>query len=135
MTGLTLTWRALYKDGTVVDQYDEKRDPIEVSSEVIDRKKVKTFFIMREQVPVLTLHLDEGQNLIYRRRVSITGDEKQICHLAGWQHGVGIGIEIAQSIAYVFEDGTIEMAGKFRENDPWFYPIVLTDKEKAQGLK
>lgn len=129
-----LTWRAIYRDGTVVDQYDEKRDPIEVSSEVIDHTQVKTFFIMREvQVPVLTLHLDEGQKLIYRRRTSVTGDKSQMCHLAGWQQDVGI--ETVQSIAYVFEDGTIEMAGKFREDHPWFYSIVLTDAEKAQGLK
>jgi len=40
-----------------------------------------------------------------------------------------------QSIAYVFEDGRIEMAGRFREDHPWFYSIVLTDKEKEQGLK
>lgn len=133
MTGLTLTWRAIYKDGIVLDQYDEKRDPVEVSSEVIDRKKVKTFFIMQGQVPVLTLHLDEGQNLIYRRRVTVKGEDRQICHLAGWQQI--IQGETVQSIVYLSEDGTIEMAGRFRDDHPMFYSIVLTEKEKEQGLK
>lgn len=133
MTGITLTWRAVYRDGTVVEQYDEKRDPIEVSSEIIDRRNVKTFFILHGQVPVLTLHLDEGQNLIYRRRISVTGDKREICHLVGWQRIVQG--ETVQSIAYVFEDGRIEMAGRFREDHPWFYSIVLTGKENEQGLK
>jgi len=43
MTGKMLTWRAIYRDGTVIEQYDEKRDPIEFSSDIIDRRKVKTF--------------------------------------------------------------------------------------------
>ena len=133
MTGTTLKWRAIYRDGTVVEQYDEKRDPIEVSSEVLDRKKVMTFFIIQGQVPVFTLHLDEGQNLIYRRRISVTEYKAKICHLVGWQQTVQV--ETVQSIAYVFEDGRIEMAGRFREDHPWFYSIVLTDKEKEQGLK
>jgi hypothetical protein len=134
MTELPLTWRAIYDDGTAVDQYDEKRDPIEVSSEVIDRKKVKTFLIIWDQVPVFTLHLEEGQKLFYRRRTTLTVG-KEICHLAGWQQEVGADGEMVWRIAFVFEDGRIEIKDKFIENHPWFYPIVLTDKEKEQGLK
>ncbi|SNQ59538.1 hypothetical protein [Candidatus Methanoperedens nitratireducens] len=136
MTELPLTWRAIYDDGTVIDQFNETREPIEVSSEIIDRKKVKTFLIMQGQVPVFRLELNEGQRLFYRRRTSISAGieqtKDQICHIAGWQQN--IQGEMKWRIAFIFEDGKIEIKDKFIEGHPWFYPIVLTDKEKEQGL-
>lgn len=45
------------------------------------------------------------------------------CHLVGWRRN--INGETIQSIAYVFENGQIEMAGRFDEKHPWFYSPKL----------
>ena len=130
---MTITWQAKYKDGTVLGQFDEIRKPREISSEVIDRKQIESFFLLFRERIILTLHLDEGQRLIYRRRVALKPcGEQEVCHLVGWQ--ATIRGENVQTIAYVFESGRIDLAGKFNEKSPWFYPLKFTDSEKAQGL-
>jgi hypothetical protein len=116
------TWRATYKDGTVFDK--SKDDALSVDR--LDRKQLKQFELVNQTgKSLMTLHLDPGQRLIYRMRGDLdrgTGKDL-VCHLLGWQQTVG-GQNV-QSILYVFEDGRIEMAGRFREDHPWFYAPKL----------
>lgn len=132
-----LTWRAEYKDGTVVEQYNAGRTPNEISSEALDRKQVKSFSLMMRSLdnhPLFTLHLEEGQRFIYRRRTAMKSDgTKEVCHLLGWQKTVNS--ENVQSIAYVFEDGRIELGGKFKEGHPWFYSPQFVKVETEDGWK
>jgi hypothetical protein len=115
------TWRATYKDGTV---FDASKDH-DLSVDRLDRKQLEQFGLVNQSgKSLMTLHLDPGQRLIYRRRVSRPdGAKDSVCHLLGWQQTVG-GQNV-QSILYVFEDGRIEMAGRFREDHPWFYAPKL----------
>ena len=121
-------WVTVMKDGSLVEQYNVDRTPREISSESIDYKNVDTFILFNDEQIILALHLDEGQRLIYRRRVEIKPEGTIICHLIGWQ--MTVNGQNVQSIAYCFENGMIELAGKFREGHDWFYPIVHTEKEK-----
>ena len=112
-------WIALYGDGSIVKQYNAEREPKEISVDILNKDNIDTFFINNDNGDVvLAFHLDENQRLIYRRRVSF-GAEEAVCHLVGWQ--MTVGETNIQSIVYCFEDGRLEIAGKFREDHPWFY--------------
>jgi hypothetical protein len=117
------TWRATYKDGTVLDASKDR----DLTVDGLDRKQLERFELVSQAgASLMTLHLDPGQRLIYRRRVMLAqgAGKPSACHLIGWQQTVGG--ENVQSILYVFEDdGRVEMAGRFRENHPFFYPPQL----------
>jgi hypothetical protein len=72
---------------------------------------------------VFALHLDEGQRLIYRRRVrkSVGGGEF-VVYLVGWQKT--IANHNVQSISYIAESGEVHMAGAWRDDHPWFYSVA-----------
>jgi len=116
-----LRWAVKYDDDTVVDQF---KDGKELSYDNLkDRERISSFALwdFETRKPVLTLHLDPGQRLIYRRRCwQHPGDDKpyQVVYLVGWRRT--IGGESVQSIAYVFEDGRVELAGRFRDDHPLF---------------
>jgi hypothetical protein len=119
---MRIRWAAEYDDGTIVNQF---RDGKELSyDDLKDRERIISFALwdMDTRKPVLTLHLDSGQRLIYRRRCwQRSGEEKpyQVVYLVGWRRTVAG--ECIQSIAYVFEEtGRVELAGRFRENHPIF---------------
>lgn len=116
------TWLATYKDGTV---FDSNRDH-DLSVDRLDRKQLERFELVDGAGnSIARLHLDPGQRLIYRIRTQMgqgTG-KKFVCHLLGWQQTVN-GKSV-QSILYIFEDGRIEMAGRFREDHPLFYAPAL----------
>ena len=119
---MTYTWRATYKDGTVFDASVDQS----LSVDRLDRKQLDKFELVSQAgASLMTLHLDPGQRLIYRMRTTMqqSGRKSSVCHLLGWQQTVG-GQNV-QSILYVFEDGRIEMAGKFKEDHPWFYAPEL----------
>lgn len=125
---LHIRWAAKYRDGSVVNQFDP--DGKEVSTDnLVKREDIESFALWDYETrkPILTLHLDPGQKLIYRRRCwQHPGDEKpfQVVYLVGWRRT--IAGECVQSIAYVFEDtGRVELAGRFRENHPLFDPPKL----------
>jgi hypothetical protein len=127
------TWKATYKDGTLVPQFTvdgEERSYINH----LDWDKIESFSLFDGEKPILTLHLEEGQRLIYRRRVELSPGigNTGVCHLLGWQKNVNG--ENIQSIAYVFEDGRIELAGRFRKDHPWFYAPTIIDKEASMGI-
>jgi len=118
-----IRWAAKYRDGSVVDQFGP--DGKEVSTDALPRREeIESFGLwdFETRRPVLTLHLDPGQKLIYRRRCwQRVGEAKpyQVVHLVGWRRTVAG--ECIQSIAYVFEDtGRVELAGRFREDHPLF---------------
>lgn len=129
---LDIRWVAKYADGTTVNQVTP--EGTELSYEALDRDRVVAFALWNHAArkPVLTLHLEPGQKLIYRRRVEMRSDQKepvQVCYLVGWRRT--INGECIQSIAYVFGDtGRIELAGKFDEKHPWFYSPTLRPFEE-----
>jgi hypothetical protein len=138
-------WVAVYKDGSTLEQYNASRTPQEISSEQIDRAQVDglVLFDDADGRVVFELHLDEGQRLIYRARKTMKPGEGviRVVHLVGWQQTITeideefrITQRNIQSIAYCFESGEICMAGRFQEGHPLFYPIVLTETEKQNGL-
>jgi len=119
-------WMARYKNGAVVKQYNS--DGLQVSSDSIDRDQLERFILLNDNKPIVILHLDDGQKLIYRRRVELVEGQSEIaCHIVGWRKK--IGEEITQSILFVFEDGHIEAIGDFQENHRWFYQPTLREFE------
>ena len=134
---------ALYDGGAIVnrDDYLKLRNDVAITPgadpgvyELATRK-------------LLHLHLEPGQRLIYRRRVERTvgSEAPTVCYMIGWQqtlwdksdcdpeadgrHILWHPINV-QSIAYVFENGTIELAGKWREDHPWFYSVQYVPNEE-----
>ena len=86
---------------------------------------------------LFTLHLEEGQKLIYRHRgFTEPGlDKKQSkepeIYLIGWRQNVN-GKDI-QSITYILDwigrGFQLHQAGKFKDH-PWFYEPVWREFEK-----
>jgi hypothetical protein len=115
----TLRWEAHYSDGTVLVQ--NRADGSENRYADIDRGRLDSFALVRpDGTTVLQLHLDASQRLIFRRRVEQqAGGAERIVYLVGWQQTVN-GTNI-QSIAYVTGDGETHLAGRWREDHPWFY--------------
>jgi len=108
-----MKWKARYNDASEINQYNE--DGSENSYDNLDRDKLSSFVLYNGDKKVLDLHLDEDQRLIYRRRVEMrTGEDQVVCYLVGWQQKVGN--KNIQSIAYIFEDGRIELAGVWKDN-------------------
>jgi hypothetical protein len=129
---MQLRWAARYDDGTIINQITDGK---ELSyDDLKDRERIVSFALWDHEThkPVLTLHLDLGQKLIYRRRCwQRAGEEKpyQVVYLVGWRRT--IAGECIQSIAYVFEEtGRMELAGRFRENHPLFDPPKLRSFEE-----
>jgi len=133
-----MQWVAYYSDDTHLRQYDDSGveskyadiDRGRLSSFALyDGGKVDGFTVNGDIIPgayatatrkLLHLHLEAGQRLIYRRRVEkVVGGPETVCYLIGWQQT--IKGENVQAICYVFEDGTIEVAGRYNESHPWFY--------------
>ena len=128
-----MQWEAQYKDGTSLPQYNA--DGTENRYADIDRSRLEAFSLVRADGSIaLHLVLDPGQRLIYRLRVEqSTGpaSSKIVVYMAGWQQTIN-GQNI-QSIAYVREDGgTVLMAGRFRDDDPWLYSIQPVPCEEPE---
>lgn len=120
---MQLRWAARYRDGQVINQFQP--DGTEISYDNLPRRHdIRSFALWDRDTrkPVLTLHLDPGQRLIYRRRCwQRQGEEKphRVVYLVGWRRT--LAGESVQAIAYVFEeDGRVELAGRFREDHPVF---------------
>ncbi|MCP6727577.1 MAG: hypothetical protein KJI69_06215 [Patescibacteria group bacterium] len=123
---MELTWKAVYPEGCL-NQYNEDGSVNKYTD--IDRSKLHSFELHKGEQLIFRLILEEGQRLIFRRRVAqnLKGD-KFVVYLVGWQKT--IGGENIQSISYVFEDGHIEMAGQWKEKSDWFYAPNLIKEEK-----
>jgi len=120
-------WLAEHKDGSVIRQYE---GDTKVSADKIDRNKLKTFSLMNGESCVIKLYIRNGMVLVYRRRIEKNvGGSERVCHIVGWRKYTGHDNEIVQSMAFIFEDGGIEMIEDFIEDHPWFYKPVLREFE------
>ncbi len=135
-----MQWVAYYNDDTHLRQYDDAGKENKYAD--IDRTRLSSFALYDGGRPdehyetatrkILHLHLDNDQRLIYRRRVerSVGSDAPIVCYLVGWQQTIE-GRNV-QSIAYVFEDGTVEVAGRWRDGGhPWFYSVAPVPSEEV----
>jgi len=122
-------WRAIYKNGSILDQ--RRKDGALNKFSDIDRSKLSQFILLKENKPIIILHLDENKRLIYRRRVAISGNDskiKETVYIVGWQERRNN--TNFQAIFFVFEDGRIEFVDRFKENHPWFYPVIFMKEEE-----
>jgi hypothetical protein len=126
----TLRWEAHYNDGTVLPQ--ERAEGGENRYADIDRDRLASLVLVRpDGTAALSLHLDAGQRLIFRRRVEQqAGGAEQIVYLVGWQQTIN-GTNV-QSIAYLTATGETHLAGRWREDHPWFYPAQAVPCETEQ---
>lgn len=124
---MAITWKAIYNNGMRLPQFNE--DGSENKYPEIDRSRLSAFEIYNMDKLILRIHFEKGRRLIYRKRVSrgLSGKQQAI-YLIGWQQTIA-GQNI-QDIAYVFEDGHIELAGKWKEDHRWFYAPNLIAVER-----
>ena len=120
---MNFRWLAVYDDDSYIDQFDTDNNR-ERSLAEIDRKRMVKFALVDENNNVpLVQHLDKDQRLIFRRRVKMTvGGEQEIYYMVGWQQTVED--KNIQHITYIFPDGHIENAGRFRDSHPVFQPVI-----------
>lgn len=105
---MQLKWKALYHDGISLSQFNE--DGSENRYHDIDRNRLSHFVLFNENgKAVFSVVLHPDQKLIYRRRTVIRGDGQVSgsVYLVGWQQK--IRGKSVKSIAYVYEDGAIEL--------------------------
>ena len=100
-------WRAVYSDGTVLEQYNAQGKPN--GYENINREKLSQFQLLKEGKVFFSLILEQGQRLIFRKRVLQKLKEIHSVFLIGWQK------DGQQAISYIFEDGSVIMAGKWKD--------------------
>lgn len=125
---MSITWQVVYEDGSIVNQYND--DGTENKYFDIYNNKIVYFKILKNSKVIFVLHLDRNKRLIYRRRVALninTGEE-EVVYIVGFQENKN-GVNV-QSIAFIFEDGHIELIDKFKENHKWFYPIEFLPEER-----
>lgn len=121
-----ILWRARYKDGTTLEQYNS--DGEANGYENINRDKLDAFeiFDSKDKRLILRMFLEPEQRLIYRRRVwqdFRTGNIKFYLYMIGWQQTIK-GQNI-QSLNYIYPDGHVEQGGKWIGGPP-----VLEEYEK-----
>lgn len=122
-------WRAIYKDGSILPQYC--KCGFQKGYENIDRTKLSAFDIysidnkekytehdLKTGKLIFRMFLEEGQKLIYRRRVQkefsvITGEEKAQRYVYMVGHQQKVNGKNTQVINYIFQDGHIEQAGRW----------------------
>lgn len=125
---MNITWQVVYEDGSIVNQYND--DGTENKYFDIYNNKIVYFKILKNSKVIFVLHLDRNKRLIYRRRVALninTGEE-EVVYIVGFQENKN-GVNV-QSIAFIFEDGHIELIDRFKENHKWFYPIEFLPEER-----
>lgn len=121
----TISWKAVYHDGTYLDSKDADK-----GYESIDRDRLASFCLVRDGKVIFHLVLQEGQRLIWRKRIITThGGGEQVWHLVGWQKTVNG--ENIQCIGYVSEaDGSVIMAGEWQGEHILLGGVELLDLEK-----
>ena len=112
-----------------------------VSFDDISREGMKNIETKIGNAVLFTLHLEEEQKLIFRKRgrTSPGIEEKDniepIIYIVGWRQKVG-GKDI-QSITYICDWPTkgfqIHQAGKFKDDHPFFYSPNLHIEEVFEG--
>ena len=119
-------WKAIYSDGSFLPLFDGEK---ENKYPDIDRNRLLFFELYLDSKLVIRIHLLDGRRLVFRRRVfkQLNGSEQAV-YLVGWQSTVN-GVNV-QDIAYVFEDGHIDLAGSFDDSSRLFYSVNFLDCEK-----
>jgi hypothetical protein len=106
------TWTAFYSDGTTLEQYGSNKTS---NYDDIDRKNLAAFGILKDNILIYRVFLEQNQNLIYRRRPSgnfQTGEVTSELILVGTREKVN-GVDV-QNIAYIdVTNGLIQSAGKW----------------------
>ena len=131
-----ISWEAIYEgaDGNQESLWkydlDNEGNVTDCPYTNIDRDRLTHFRLWRNGEAVLTLFLDPGQRLIWRRRTEMpSGGGKTVIHICGWQMTVK-GVNV-QSICYINEaDGQVVWAGKWRTNNGLMYEVNIQEHEK-----
>lgn len=121
-----ITWIAHYSNGDKLSQADGAK------YQEIDRDRLVAFDLWGNRRLLLRLDLrDDGlptKRLIWRIRSQFHSDGRQErIHLVGWKRAIN-GYEV-QTMAYVFEDGTVLVGGQPIEQD-YLGDVVLHDFER-----
>lgn len=125
-----LYWRAVYTDGSQLLQYNE--DGSENKYPDIDRERLMRFDLLDKATDkaIYALWLNEGQQLIYRRRtilpVIVTEERpKQVIYLVGYRQTImtPMGPHNIVVMNYIYEDGSVALDGA--RNNLELYPIEM----------
>ncbi len=100
---MSLKWNAVYRDGREFRECD-------IKYEDIDRQQLKYFTITKDGEPFLTIELEEGRQLVFRKRKYLfgTGQLKAIL-VCGWVKK--IDDSVIKSLCYIYPSGRITMGG------------------------
>ena len=143
MSSEKYVWKAVYSDGTSLDQIGPDGTPNKYTD--IDRANLVNFLLIETETgkPKVILHLKPGQKLIHRRRVSQhlplsavffeKNPDRPIIEtvwIVGW-HENRRGVNI-QMLLFVFEDGTVEFMDRWREDHVLYTPVILLPEEKLE---
>ena len=120
-----LTWVAIYNTGEVIIQRD---DTGVKSSEVIDRSKLYIFHLVdKDNKPLYSLRLKEGQRFFYRSRTAMRAGVGVLdrIHIVGWRDAAE-----GKCVCFISEsDMHVEVGDFIYQNDPykmirpWIYEI------------
>jgi len=129
------TFQVLYKNGDKITLLDK------IGFEDIPLDGLIGIVAKTGNSELLTIHLEEGQKLIFRKRSFVTpgiSPEKQknpIVYMMGVRQLVnGTAVQFISYICDWPDRGfVIHQAGKFRENHPWFESPFLKINEVFEG--
>lgn len=84
--GDVYTWEAKYKDGTLIQEWEG------ATYGEVDRNRLDKFIVYHvddKTKPVVTITLEPGQHIIWRKRRLDTTEGVRICttYIAGWTNG------------------------------------------------
>lgn len=116
-----LSWKIHYNNNDIISQSKD------FGYEDIDREKLTAFQLLEKDKVVLSVPFSEGQGkrLIWRRRVEHSpGGKEKIVHIVGKKGGF---------VAAVFDDGTMLIDDKFREESNWLYPPQYKEFEDGEA--
>lgn len=120
-------WEAVYNNGESLLQFSP--DGKENKYADIKRAVLKQFILYRHKLPAIVIHFDGAKRLIYRMRNAMNNHGySETVYLAGWQE-TRDG-KNTQMIAFLFEDGHIEIVDRFYADHTWFYAIRFQKTEE-----
>ena len=124
-------WRAVYRDSTSLSQVTEEGKTNKYAD--INRENLKYFELLDGSKLLFRLHFEPGRRLIVRKRTignMFNAKDKKAVWMIGWQWNAN-GRNV-QDIAWVFEDGHVELTGRFKEC-PFNAPgdVLECEKEKS----
>ena len=137
-----INWTAIYKNG------DRIKHQAQVTYDKLERKGLEAFEVSWMDTPVVTVHIQDNQQLIWRRRNEMKSNTPtlqgqptgytRVVYLCGWRET--INGKDTQTITYIFDRGDfppeIHISGKFdRERNRFFYEPDWREFEKLESEK